>query len=128
MGKHAHRLLTSNDDGSGVCKFCGPITWAEYSANGKTRRGCPGTIENNRFCFNEGKVGPTGLRGFEARARLVDKVCEICGAPATANDHNHITGELRGVLCDGCNTRLAHLEKPGWLDAAMSYLSRYAPK
>jgi Recombination endonuclease VII len=38
-------------------------------------------------------------------------------------DHNHTTGEVRGLLCYRCNMYLAALEVPGWMDAACGYIS-----
>lgn len=53
-----------------------------------------------------------------------DGKCWICQeAPATALDHCHATGRVRGVLCDHCNTRLHVMEKAGWLEAAQAYLA-----
>jgi hypothetical protein len=42
-------------------------------------------------------------------------VCKICkkrpNKRALAVDHSHLTGEIRGLLCTGCNIRLAWFEK-----------------
>ena len=37
-------------------------------------------------------------------------------------DHDHRTGEVRGLLCNGCNWDLAPLERDGWLAKAVQYL------
>lgn len=43
------------------------------------------------------------------------KECEICGNEFKENrkviDHCHKNGNIRGILCDPCNTTLGHLEK-----------------
>ncbi|SRR6266487_67633 len=63
-------------------------------------------------------------------------VCAICGKEETARDqkgnikalamdHNHITGQSRGLLCFRCNTNLAFIEDEEFLSAALSYLSKY---
>ncbi|MBO0881613.1 MAG: hypothetical protein J2P17_14985 [Mycobacterium sp.] len=58
--------------------------------------------------------------------RLFGKFCEICGAPAEANDHDHHTGALRGLLCQGCNLGLGFFsDDPVRLRAAIAYLERY---
>lgn len=58
--------------------------------------------------------------------------CALC--PATHNgakgyfavDHDHVTGEPRGLLCNWCNRSLQRAEKDiGWLDRAKAYLIKY---
>ena len=57
--------------------------------------------------------------------------CGICGttSPGGAGafhvDHDHEDNQLRGLLCNRCNTRLGTIEIPGWLDAVRSYLAKY---
>ena len=56
--------------------------------------------------------------------------CAICSAPTGSNnkrlavDHNHETGEVRGLLCDDCNTGLGKFkDNPNLLAIAINYLS-----
>lgn len=60
-------------------------------------------------------------------------VCAICKQPGKSSnrsermavDHDHATGEVRGLLCGTCNTLLGKLEqKPGWLISALTYLGQ----
>lgn len=58
-----------------------------------------------------------------------DWSCVICQSefkpegPRMNVDHNHDTGEVRGVLCHNCNTALGLLkDSPDLLDAALTYL------
>lgn len=38
-------------------------------------------------------------------------LCALCGVePATHVDHDHLTGLVRGLLCDSCNKNLAGVE------------------
>lgn len=40
-----------------------------------------------------------------------------------AVDHDHVTGEVRGLLCGPCNSMLAHArDNPAMFERAMSYL------
>ena len=55
--------------------------------------------------------------------------CEICGDTAPphrkhlAVDHNHITGKIRGMLCDPCNLALGKFKDSVIiLEKAISYL------
>lgn len=58
-------------------------------------------------------------------------VCGICGEPfrpsprSEAVDHDHATGQVRGVLCTSCNHILRDAkDDPKRLDAAADYLRR----
>lgn len=54
--------------------------------------------------------------------------CFICKKTLTMsrvphNDHNHATGEYRGLLCSPCNERLGFMhEDTEWLRNALRYL------
>lgn len=53
--------------------------------------------------------------------------CGICGRPPGPNrkldrDHDHRTGEMRGVLCHRCNRALPDWMTVAWLRAAIAYL------
>ena len=64
--------------------------------------------------------------------------CAICGKPEKYRgvkltplvvDHNHETGEIRGLLCRGCNVGLGHLkDSTTVLEAAIVYLRKYGTK
>jgi hypothetical protein len=53
-------------------------------------------------------------------------VCAICKGVCTralAVDHNHVTGKVRGLLCNNCNRGLGHLKDDvGLLRQAVMYL------
>jgi len=61
-------------------------------------------------------------------------ICAICGAPKAiaknhALDHDHKTGELRGVLCSLCNTGLGMFQDNiRYLRNAIQYLRHYQDK
>jgi hypothetical protein len=56
--------------------------------------------------------------------------CGVCGAKRAPNgrrlnrDHDHKTGEMRGLLCTRCNRALPDWLDAEWLLAAHKYLER----
>ena len=63
-------------------------------------------------------------------AALVDQqggLCAVCRCkPAIQVDHDHATGQVRGVLCDGCNGALgAFNEDEALILRATEYLRRW---
>jgi uncharacterized Zn finger protein (UPF0148 family) len=61
-------------------------------------------------------------------------VCAICGKPEKSSskgvlsiDHDHVTGKVRGLLCDTCNSGLGHFyDSIDLLQGAMLYLKTYS--
>lgn len=59
-----------------------------------------------------------------------DDRCAICRRPFTASrtpriDHDHATGTVRGLLCNGCNLRLGYLnDDADWVRGADNYYCR----
>lgn len=56
-------------------------------------------------------------------------LCAICGgvgSKALAIDHNHTTGQLRGLLCGKCNRGIGYLNDDKiLLQKAIDYLNKY---
>ena len=54
--------------------------------------------------------------------------CEICNEqyPSLCVDHNHDTGEIRGLLCTSCNLAIEHLkESVENMNNAITYIEYY---
>ena len=73
------------------------------------------------------KFGIT-LEDYDAMLELQGGKCGICSSEEPKGkrfsvDHNHNTGEVRGLLCNPCNTAIGLLkDSPAVLDAAKEYL------
>ena len=131
----------------GTCIICGPVTliWRPFH-NGSGRWGC----ERTRFSIGNGsfyaydpnfkavicpfcRVGHRWDRdqGKACRAKLVEKYgnyCGVCKKEFTSTprvDHDHATGEVRGLLDRNCNVALGLFkDDPARLQAAIDYLTK----
>jgi hypothetical protein len=52
--------------------------------------------------------------------------CELCGkVGGLVVDHNHLTGKVRGLLCQSCNVALpSKWDDPEWRKRALVYLGQ----
>lgn len=63
---------------------------------------------------------------YDEKLKEQDFKCAICKKGVSNNrrafcvDHNHTTGKIRGLLCDGCNRGLGYYEI--WLKEYIKYL------
>lgn len=72
------------------------------------------------------------LTQFNALLDQQNGVCAICGGPPTRRgwhvDHDHQTGVIRGILCNGCNIGLGGMrDNPAVLRSAAAYIERDPP-
>ncbi len=60
---------------------------------------------------------------FVALAAKTDDHCPICRVnPATHVDHDHETGKVRGIICNGCNRVIGRFDKnEGMLERLVKY-------
>ena len=68
---------------------------------------------------------------YKERYEKLDGKCEICNdqLPALCVDHNHKTGEVRGLLCTPCNLAIEHLkESIEIMNNAVEYIKKYGGK
>lgn len=83
---------------------------------------------NNRKCVLKKKYGIT-WEDYECLFEAQQGCCAICSkergdGPMLAVDHNHETGEVRGLLCGSCNRGLGlFIDNPKLLIKAAEYVS-----
>lgn len=70
---------------------------------------------------------------YEAMLEEQGNACALCrkepkGSYNLAVDHDHKTGQVRGLLCAGCNRSLGYVEDPKWRKAAVAYLKEHRGK
>lgn len=129
------------------CTKCGEWkVWVEFHVN---TNGTMGRHSQCRECHNRNKRERRLLQPqtkTEKRAQLLkarygltpetydelfasqDGRCAICDEePARpCVDHDHDTGQTRGILCHYCNIRLPAVENEKYRLPAMAYLAKYA--
>ncbi len=111
------------------------------------RRGDPGSAERQRAPFGEADWDKPNVRrrkklldGYGLTAdeynRLLAKQkgrCAVCGGSSNSSrassdlsfcvDHDHITGQVRGLLCGSCNRAIGMLkDDPAIIEAAAQYV------
>jgi len=104
--------------GIGICYECKRENGARYR-------------EENRYNLRlTNRVKRYSLTKPELQEMLVKQqgCCAICDSPFFSDkfriDHDHQTGQVRGLLCVACNTALGLLDdNPGTAKRAMEYLS-----
>ena len=108
------------EDGGRICTECGIIKNLDQfrmikskltGEKDRPRSHCKECQEKKRVKKKYGLSAEDVILMLEAQ----EYRCGICGCDITSEskniDHNHITGETRGLLCQSCNRRLGSFEK-----------------
>ena len=114
-----YKNRSKKDGRSSECRVCGRQHRKENIA--KYRVYCKEWSERNPQAGRKNRLKQYNLTLVDYnRLHTQQKgLCAICGLPATARvrgrvkslsvDHNHRTGEVRGLLCVKCNTAIGSL-------------------
>jgi hypothetical protein len=77
------------------------------------------------------------IEAWDAMREAQGYACAVCGLPEAelvyngnrgrlTVDHNHVTGDIRGLLCSRCNAALGNLrEEPAIMHALIRYIEQY---
>lgn len=85
-----------------ICKSCKNITAKEFTKQNPDRK------RNNRLK----RIYGLSEQDYIEMLKLQGGVCAICSGPPTSHhkkyvvDHDHVTGNIRGLLCHKCNSTL----------------------
>jgi hypothetical protein len=130
-------MFWTNRRGSGQCRECRKVYRKDYYARTRAhaiaraiawKRANPARTKD---FHRKAKYGvPFGT--YDRILAEQGSVCAICGAPEPSDaslhiDHDHATGQVRGLLCDLCNRGLGYFaDSAERLDVAATYLRRWS--
>lgn len=110
---------SDNGKRKGVCKYCE----AKRVKLGRVHR---------KYLLK--KIYGITIEQHDAMLAQQGGVCAICKTPpeqstkgALAVDHDHRTGQVRGLLCGNCNAALGHFkDNPHLCKVGAEYLEKYS--
>ena len=110
---------------------CTPAEWAANLEYGRARIACPRKrrrhedMKRRNWLWSKYRLTPPQ---YFAMLDGQGGVCAVCGGvdvtgKALAVDHNHSTGEVRGLLCHACNTTAGRMnDSPQLLRKLADYI------
>jgi Recombination endonuclease VII len=110
------------------CKSCWKIKTDAYTAANKPRLAYLHKMKNIE------KKYTITREDYAMRLLTQEHCCAICRSPFEGNtgsrspsvDHNHTTGLVREIICNGCNAAIGMMdERPTRLRAAAAYLEKH---
>ncbi len=126
LNRHKRGVLRLSFKVEKICKGCDQ----KYVANGGKQRYCKACCPNVKAVMLVRTYGMT----WEQHQAIWNKqhgLCAICDVDLTTIksnlvcvDHDHETGEVRGILCHRCNRRLVAVDDKQWHERALVYVSR----
>lgn len=121
-----HRLAAVNlDERTAICSVCGPTKIKVRKRPNRIERICMTRVDAERGLPVSRHVRITRSE-YDERLIAQSGRCAVCATPMQKPcvDHDHRTGEVRGLLCASCNTMLGHAKDSILiLGAAIDYLA-----
>lgn len=109
--EYFYHLKSAKDGLQYVCKYCQYDLRKEYH---KEYLRSPAGKRSERKRTLKKRYG-ISVECYEKMLEDQNGVCAICGAfPGKRRlhvDHNHKTGEVRGLLCNNCNVGIGHAQE-----------------
>ena len=109
-----------------VCLICKKIRAKDWHEKNKLQ---------HRRSMRENMYGVGAWQHYKDQLEKQDHRCAICNTHqselvhALAQDHDHTTGELRGLLCGFCNRAIGNLkENPVTIASALDYVLNWKNK
>lgn len=129
---------------TGTCSVCGPtpvyknspyngrVYWRCASKQRSYANGRYGEVKDRQRDARFLRVYGITVEQYDALLEKQGGVCTRCKQPPgqlrLAVDHNHETGEVRGLLCGPCNTFIGRLEaNMHMLDNDLAYIRSAIP-
>jgi len=127
---HTEKLLS--DFRSCTRGIIGVSSWCKqcYKDNSKQHVLTPAVRRERSLLSRYG----LSVKDYDGLLQRQEGKCAICGAVSIgrkgaehfAVDHDHVTGKVRALLCDGCNVAIGMMdENPERLEAAAQYLRAF---
>jgi hypothetical protein len=111
--KPAAKFIKDTKRSDGLGSYCGSCRYKKYPRKASVRR-----LERVKYCY--------GLEPDDYK-KLIDSTpnCPICGSEEPlVVDHNHSTGEVRGLICQPCNKALGFFrDNTTSMENAIKYLN-----
>ena len=107
------------------CKSCGGARRCKYEADKKDKIQTTKRLSQIKTYYNSSEEVIVGMMNQQKGCCCVcgDTLQDPCSGKNYAIDHNHNTGEIRGLLCLHCNSMLGQAkDSPSILLAGYNYL------
>src|SRR5208337_4132598 len=108
----------------GICNSCKALKDADWRNKNREKVRASRKISGRKYLY-----GLDGIVHFDEQRQIQQGKCAICERGLVGrgdSDHDHETGEWRGVLCNSCNRGLGFFgDSISTLESALKYLAKW---